>query len=215
MIGNTLHFEIKFFIGTVYFHLFSNSPLPQVLGVLLYSKSHLINISILHLTYALVGTVSSEHKSACIPNPIAFRDLLAGVCVCVCVCVCACEHVYEHVCICVCMCAACMCTCTCISMHVRVSVLGGGAYVCVCVIILSPSLQTLPSGVGPARTSRGPSITTSTSSSFTAREFCLLGMILCRCPDLFSNSLTYKFLPYVVSTVYIVNVRGTQSTCWR
>ena len=50
----------------------------QVLGMLLRSKAHLINSNILHLTYTLVGTVNSEHESACIPNLIAFRDLLAG-----------------------------------------------------------------------------------------------------------------------------------------
>ncbi len=46
--------------------------------MLLRSKAHLINSNILHLTYTLVGTVDSEHENACIPNPIAFRDLLAG-----------------------------------------------------------------------------------------------------------------------------------------
>ena len=46
--------------------------------MLLRGKSRLINGNILHLTYTLVGTVDSEHESACIPNPIAFRDLLAG-----------------------------------------------------------------------------------------------------------------------------------------
>ncbi len=50
----------------------------QVLGMLLRSKSHLINSNILHLTYTLVGTVDSEQESACIPNLIAFQDLLAG-----------------------------------------------------------------------------------------------------------------------------------------
>ena len=51
---------------------------PQVLGMLLRGKSHLINGNILHLTFTLVGTVDSEHENSCIPNPIAFRDLLAG-----------------------------------------------------------------------------------------------------------------------------------------
>ena len=50
----------------------------QVLGMLLRGKSRFINGNILHLTFTLVGTVDSEHESACIPNPIAFRDLLAG-----------------------------------------------------------------------------------------------------------------------------------------
>ena len=50
----------------------------QVLGMLLRGKSHLINGNILHLTFTLVGTVDSEHENSCIPNPIAFRDLLAG-----------------------------------------------------------------------------------------------------------------------------------------
>lgn len=58
----------------IYFLLF----LLQVLGMLLRGKSHLINGNILHLTFTLVGTVDSEHECACIPNPIAFRDLLAG-----------------------------------------------------------------------------------------------------------------------------------------
>lgn len=53
-------------------------PPLQVLGMLLRSKSHLINSNILHLTYTLVGTVDSEQESACIPNLIAFQDLLAG-----------------------------------------------------------------------------------------------------------------------------------------
>jgi len=48
--------------------------------MLLRSKAELINSNILHLTYTLVGTVNSEHESACIPNPVAFQDLLAGVC---------------------------------------------------------------------------------------------------------------------------------------
>ena len=48
--------------------------------MLLHHKSDLVNSNILHLTYTLVGTVSSEHESACIPNVIAFRDLLAGGC---------------------------------------------------------------------------------------------------------------------------------------
>ena len=46
--------------------------------MLLRGKSHLINGNILHLTFTLVGTVDSEHENSCIPNPIAFRDLLAG-----------------------------------------------------------------------------------------------------------------------------------------
>ena len=48
--------------------------------MLLRSKAELINSNIIHLTYTLVGTVNSEHESACIPNPVAFQDLLAGVC---------------------------------------------------------------------------------------------------------------------------------------
>lgn len=48
--------------------------------MLLRSKSRLINSNILHLTYTLVGTVDSEQESACIPNKIAFQDLLAGTC---------------------------------------------------------------------------------------------------------------------------------------
>ena len=51
----------------------------QLLGMLIRSKSHLVNSNILHLTFTLVGTVDSEHESACIPNIIAFRDLLAGI----------------------------------------------------------------------------------------------------------------------------------------
>ncbi len=39
----------------------------------------MINSNILHLTYTLVGTVDSAHESACIPNPVAFKDLLAGM----------------------------------------------------------------------------------------------------------------------------------------
>ena len=48
--------------------------------MLLRSKAEHINSHILHLTYTLVGTVNSEHESACISNPVAFQDLLAGVC---------------------------------------------------------------------------------------------------------------------------------------
>ena len=55
-----------------------NISLSQLLGMLLRSKSHLVNSNILHLTYTLVGTVDSEHESARIPNIIAFKDLLAG-----------------------------------------------------------------------------------------------------------------------------------------
>ena len=55
----------------------------QVLGMLLRGKSRFINGNILHLTFTLVGTVDSEHESACIPNPIAFRDLLAGTYNCI------------------------------------------------------------------------------------------------------------------------------------
>ncbi len=51
---------------------------PQILGMLLRSKGKMINSNILHLTYTLVGTVDSAHESACIPNPVAFSDLLAG-----------------------------------------------------------------------------------------------------------------------------------------
>ena len=47
--------------------------------MLLRGKSRLINSNILHLTFTLVGTVDSEHENSCIPNPIAFRDLLAGI----------------------------------------------------------------------------------------------------------------------------------------
>ena len=50
--------------------------------MLLRSKSHLINSNILHLTFTLVGTVNSEHESACIPNSVPFKDLLAGKCGC-------------------------------------------------------------------------------------------------------------------------------------
>lgn len=53
-------------------------PSPQILGMLLRSKGKMINSNILHLTYTLVGTVDSAHESACIPNPVAFSDLLAG-----------------------------------------------------------------------------------------------------------------------------------------
>ncbi len=53
-------------------------PPLQILGMLLRSKGKMINSNILHLTYTLVGTVDSAHESACIPNPVAFSDLLAG-----------------------------------------------------------------------------------------------------------------------------------------
>jgi len=59
--------------------------------MLLRSRAEYINSNILHLTYTLIGTVNSEHESACIPNPVACQDLLAGGCVCVCVCVCVCD----------------------------------------------------------------------------------------------------------------------------
>ena len=46
--------------------------------MLIRSKSHLVNSNILHLMFTLVGTVDSEHESACIRNHIAFKELLTG-----------------------------------------------------------------------------------------------------------------------------------------
>ncbi|KAG8229679.1 hypothetical protein J437_LFUL010268 [Ladona fulva] len=51
----------------------------QTLAMLLRRKKSLLNSHILHLTFALVGTVNSGQESASIPNVIAFRDLLCDL----------------------------------------------------------------------------------------------------------------------------------------
>ena len=43
------------------------------------SKSHLLNSHILHLSFSLVGSQDSQCMLATIPNPVAFRDLLADL----------------------------------------------------------------------------------------------------------------------------------------
>ncbi|XP_046865023.1 WD repeat and FYVE domain-containing protein 3-like isoform X2 [Xenia sp. Carnegie-2017] len=48
----------------------------QILALLFKRKQFLLNTHILHLTFALVGTVDSEREMATIPNEIAFKDLL-------------------------------------------------------------------------------------------------------------------------------------------
>lgn len=58
------------------------NELYQILGMILRSKGKMINSNILHLTYTLVGTVDSAQESACIPNQVAFSDLLAGTVMC-------------------------------------------------------------------------------------------------------------------------------------
>ena len=120
------------YIYTMFIWWFKPLPPLKVLGMLLRGKSRLINGNILHLTFTLVGTVDSEHESACIPNPIAFRDLLAGT------------YMYIHTCIhlyivftctmymymymCVYMYSTCICTCympyICIYVH-HMCTLGG------------------------------------------------------------------------------------------
>jgi hypothetical protein len=42
-------------------------------------KHHLLNSHILHLTFALVGTVDSGRETTIIPNKIAFADLLCDL----------------------------------------------------------------------------------------------------------------------------------------
>jgi len=39
----------------------------------------LLNTHILHLTFALVGTVDSDRESSVIPNRVAFKDLLCDL----------------------------------------------------------------------------------------------------------------------------------------
>lgn len=51
----------------------------QILALLLRKKKHLLNTHILHLTFALVGTVDSDRESSIIPNVYAFRDLLCDL----------------------------------------------------------------------------------------------------------------------------------------
>ncbi|XP_048589940.1 WD repeat and FYVE domain-containing protein 3-like [Nematostella vectensis] len=51
----------------------------QILAFLLRKKQYLLNTHILHLTFALVGTVDSDRESSIIPNRIAFRDLLCDL----------------------------------------------------------------------------------------------------------------------------------------
>ena len=51
----------------------------QILALLLRKKKHLLNTHILHLTFALVGTVDSDRESSVIPNRVAFKDLLCDL----------------------------------------------------------------------------------------------------------------------------------------
>lgn len=51
----------------------------QILALLLRRKKHLLNTHILHLTFALVGTVDSDRESSVIPNRVAFKDLLCDL----------------------------------------------------------------------------------------------------------------------------------------
>lgn len=51
----------------------------QTLAMLLRRKTHLLNSHILHLTFSLVGSVDSGRESSCVPNPLAFQDLLCDI----------------------------------------------------------------------------------------------------------------------------------------
>ncbi|XP_078381850.1 WD repeat and FYVE domain-containing protein 3-like isoform X3 [Oculina patagonica] len=51
----------------------------QILALLFRRKKHLLNTHILHLTFALVGTVDSDRESSVIPNRVAFKDLLCDL----------------------------------------------------------------------------------------------------------------------------------------
>ncbi|XP_071829084.1 WD repeat and FYVE domain-containing protein 3-like isoform X3 [Apostichopus japonicus] len=51
----------------------------QILAYLFRKKKHHLNSNILHLTYALVGTIDSDRESTIIPHSIAFEDLLCDL----------------------------------------------------------------------------------------------------------------------------------------
>ena len=51
----------------------------QTLGMLLKKKRQLLNSHILHLAFALVGTVDSGRETTAIPNSTAFDDLLCDL----------------------------------------------------------------------------------------------------------------------------------------
>ncbi|XP_030377443.1 WD repeat and FYVE domain-containing protein 3 [Scaptodrosophila lebanonensis] len=51
----------------------------QTLGMFFKKKKHLLNSHILHLTFGLVGTVSSGQDMSAIPNITAFQDLLCDL----------------------------------------------------------------------------------------------------------------------------------------
>jgi hypothetical protein len=51
----------------------------QTLGFHLKDKSHLLNSHIVHLLFALIGTLDSARETNIIPNQQAFEDLLCDL----------------------------------------------------------------------------------------------------------------------------------------
>lgn len=60
-------------------HALHLAILFQTLAMLLKEKSHMLNGHVLHLLFALVGTLDSGRETTIIPNVQAFEDLLCDL----------------------------------------------------------------------------------------------------------------------------------------